>query len=240
MFKVAVLLVTLTIVQGGSTREDMGVKYLMRIYEDCQRAEGVMPCLKKKAILFFDRAARMDSLPLVDGVEVVKTAEVDLKPISENEIDATLPRNMEDKDQALSSMLWDRVAAFANSRTIQLSLPKITGQELNQGVEEGRGKMKKMMGMMMMGAAMKMAAMIPLAIAGLFVLAGKALITAKIALLLAGIMVLKKLMSQKGGGGGGHESHGWSSGGGGGSGGWDRRSYYNDVSDIAYSAYKPQ
>lgn len=40
--------------------------------------------------------------------------------------------------------------------------------------------MKKMMGMMMMGAAMKMAAMIPLAIAGLFVLAGKALITAKV------------------------------------------------------------
>lgn len=42
-------------------------------------------------------------------------------------------------------------------------------------------------------------------------------------------------MAKSGGGGGGHESHGWSSGGG--SGGWDRRSY-NDVSDMAYSAYK--
>lgn len=40
--------------------------------------------------------------------------------------------------------------------------------------------MKKMMGMMMMGAAMKMVAMIPMAMAGLFVLAGKALITAKV------------------------------------------------------------
>ncbi|CAH2268236.1 jg22295 [Pararge aegeria aegeria] len=39
--------------------------------------------------------------------------------------------------------------------------------------------MKKMMGMMMMGAAGKMAAMIPLAMAGLFVLAGKALIVSK-------------------------------------------------------------
>lgn len=44
----------------------------------------------------------------------------------------------------------------------------------------GRGKMKKMMGMMAMGMAMKMAAMIPLAIAGLFVLAGKALIVSKV------------------------------------------------------------
>lgn len=57
--------------------------------------------------------------------------------------------------------------------------------------------MKKMMGMMMMGFAMKMAAMIPIALAGLFVLAGKALIISKIALLLAGIIGLKKLLSSK-------------------------------------------
>jgi hypothetical protein len=40
--------------------------------------------------------------------------------------------------------------------------------------------MKKMMNMMMMGASMKMAAMIPIAIAGLFLLAGKALIVSKV------------------------------------------------------------
>lgn len=98
--------------------------------------------------------------------------------------------------------------------------------------------MKKMMGMMMAGFAMKMAAMVPIAIAGLFLLAGKALITAKIALLLAGIIGLKKLLSQKGGGG--HESHssGWSSGGGG-SGGWDRRSFEDEESaqNLAYRGY---
>ncbi|XP_026322980.1 uncharacterized protein LOC113232454 [Hyposmocoma kahamanoa] len=233
--KVVVLAIAIGYIQAGVQREDMGVKYLMRIYEDCQRSDGVLPCLKKKAILFFDRAARMEAIPLIDGIDIVKTSDPEVSPISENDIEATLPRNLEDKDEALSSMLWDRIASFANSRTVQLSLPKMTGQELNRGVEEGRGKMKKMMGMMMMGAAMKMAAMIPLAIAGLFVLAGKALITAKIALLLAGIIALKKIMSQKNSGGG-HESHGWSSGGGG-SGGWDRRSY-NDVSELAYSAYK--
>lgn len=95
--------------------------------------------------------------------------------------------------------------------------------------------MKKMMGMMMAGFAMKMAAMIPIAIAGLFLLAGKALITAKIALLLAGIIGLKKLLSQKGG----HESHssGWQSGGGGG--GWDRRSIEerDHAQSLAYNAY---
>lgn len=105
--------------------------------------------------------------------------------------------------------------------------------------------MKKMMGMMMMGFAMKMAAMIPVAIAGLYILAGKALIISKIALLLAGIMGIKKLLSSKQSGGGGSTSSGgwqssgsggggWQSGGGGGSGGgWDRRS--NDLGTSSHS-----
>jgi lactoylglutathione lyase len=85
--------------------------------------------------------------------------------------------------------------------------------------------MKKMMGMMMMGLAAKVAALVPLAIGGLFLLAGKALIISKIALVLSLIIALKKLLSQKQGGGGGHHHemhHGWQPSGGGG--GWDRRS----------------
>ncbi|XP_068625721.1 uncharacterized protein [Battus philenor] len=215
---------------------DLGLKYIMNIYEDCQRGEGMLPCLKKKAIVFFDRAATMESIPIYNGIDIVKATGSKITPINENEIDTNLPRGLGSKNEMLSAMLWDKIASFANSRTIQFSLPTMTGEELNRGVEEGRGKMKKMMGMMMMGGAMKLAAMIPLAIAGLFILAGKALIVSKIALLLAGIIALKKIIAQKNSGGG-HESHGWSSGGGGGSGGWDRRSY-NDVSDLAYSAYK--
>lgn len=96
----------------------------------------------------------------------------------------------------------------------------------------------------MMGFAMKMAAMVPVAIAGLYLLAGKALIVSKIALLLAGIIGIKKLLSSKQSGG---SSSGWSagtsaSGGGGGwqssgghGGGWDRRS--NEAQNIAYNAY---
>lgn len=113
----------------------------------------------------------------------------------------------------------------------------------------GRGKMKKMMGMMMMGFAMKMAAMVPVAIAGLYMMAGKALIISKIALLLAGILGIKKLLASKqssssssggwqssGSGGGG--GSGWQSGGGGGSGGgWDRRSNDLATHSIVYKGY---
>lgn len=105
------------------------------------------------------------------------------------------------------------------------------------------------MSMMMMGMAMKMAAMVPMAIAGLYMLAGKALIVSKIALLLSGIMVLKKLLAQKQSGGSssagwssGGSSGGWSNGGGGSSGGsgggWDKRSL-EPAQDLAYQAYLP-
>lgn len=131
--RIVLLLFVLT---GVKARDDLGAKYIMRVYDDCSKTE-VLPCLKKKAILFFDRAARMETIPLVEGIDVVKTAADDVVPISENEIDATLPRSLPEKDAVLTQMLWDQVAAFANSRTIQLSLPKMSGQDIGRGIEEG-------------------------------------------------------------------------------------------------------
>ncbi|GAB0087562.1 osiris 12 [Sergentomyia squamirostris] len=229
-----------------------GVRAAIRVYDECQRAEGGFSvCLKKKAITFIDRVTKVDAINIGEGVRVVRSADspaVDVpKTLNEVELDKNLPRTAEARDEALSTMLSDRVARFLSSRTIMVSLPKVSSDELGRSVEEGRGKMKKMMSMMMMGFAMKMAAMIPVAIAGLYLLAGKALIISKIALLLAGIIALKKLLSQKnsgGGGGGGWSSGGgsggWSSGGGGGGhgGGWDRRSL--EAQEIAYRGYVTQ
>lgn len=100
-----------------------------------------------------------------------------------------------------------------------------------------------MMGGLMMAIAAKMAALIPVAIAGLFLLAGKALITAKIALLLSGIIAVKKLFAAKQNGGSSHGSgwqssghgNGWQSNGG----GWDKRSI-EDAHNLAYNAYTPK
>lgn len=95
--------------------------------------------------------------------------------------------------------------------------------------------MKKMMSMMMAGFMMKMMSMIPVAIAGLYILAGKALIVSKIALLLAGIIGLKKIIASKQSGGG--QPAGWSSGGGGGA-GWERSIDSNiENHNLAYRAH---
>lgn len=80
--------------------------------------------------------------------------------------------------------------------------------------------------------------LIPLALGGLALLAGKALIVAKLALVLAGIIGLKKLI----GGGGGHESGHEvvvASGGHGGS-GWGRSLDKEQAQQLAYNAYAPK
>ncbi|XP_055698530.1 uncharacterized protein LOC129798992 [Phlebotomus papatasi] len=243
-----VLLIAVTVVADQEFMSP-GVRAALRVYDECQRAEGGFSvCLKKKAITFIDRVTKVDAINIGEGVRVVRSADspiVDVPKSIGEDLDKNLPRNAEARDETLSTMLADRVARFLSSRTVMVSLPKVSPDELGRSVEEGRGKMKKMMSMMMMGFAMKMAAMIPVAIAGLYLLAGKALIISKIALLLAGIIALKKLLSQKQGGGGGGGwssgggSGGWSSGGGGGhGGGWDRRSL--EAQDIAYRGYVTQ
>lgn len=85
----------------------------------------------------------------------------------------------------------------------------------------------------MAGFMMKLMSMVPIAIAGLYVLAGKALIVSKIALLLAGIIGLKKIVSQKQSGG--HQSQGWQQSGG----GWER-SIDSPVAEAQNLSYRGQ
>lgn len=90
---------------------------------------------------------------------------------------------------------------------------------------------------MMMGFMMKMAAMVPVAMAGLYMLAGKALMVSKIALMLSGIMGIKKLLASKQSGGSSQTQ--WSQGGGGGGGSsWERS--LNEAHNMAYHAHSKQ
>ncbi|KAK2579920.1 hypothetical protein KPH14_007600 [Odynerus spinipes] len=197
---------------------DTGYRAFFRVYEECQqRNVAASLCFKKKAISFFDRLGRIDNLPIGDNFELVKVASTVDNESKSSTIDLeTLGRNSgASKDEMLNDILLDKIASLLNGFNVQIRLPKTTSGDLKRSIEEGRGKMKKMMGMMMMGMAMKMAAMVPIAMGVIFLLAGKALIISKIALVLSLIIGLKKLLSQKQN----QESHGgWQRG----TGGWDR------------------
>ncbi|XP_046994301.1 uncharacterized protein LOC124606363 [Schistocerca americana] len=227
--------------KSGDGDEDLGVglKMAFRLYDECERrGDTLAVCLKMRAVNLLDRAMRLPEIPLGESVLLVRSSEEDdatggSRGASQDDLAdrSSSPGQREDR---VDRALMDRVARFISSHRLQLTLPRLQGEDLERGVEEGRGKMKKMMGMMMMGMASKMAGLIPAAIAGLFLLAGKALIVSKMALVLILVIALKKIVAQRQNEGGHHYemAHGWQGGhgggghGGGGHGGadWDRRS----------------
>lgn len=119
---------------------NQGTRAVLRVYDECNKAEhGLTACIKKKAITFIDRVARMDSLAVNEGFKIVKNKNAsEMKVISENELEMTLPRGLEARDEALSEILVEKLASFVSGRTIQIAMPKLSTEELGRGLEEGR------------------------------------------------------------------------------------------------------
>lgn len=113
----------------------------------------------------------------------------------------------------------------------------------------GRGKMKKMMGPIMAGVALKIFAVVPILLGFLGLVAVKALVIAKIAFVIAAVIAAQKLLGGGASFGSGLGSftggQGWSSGAGaawsGNGGGYQyKRSMEEAANDMAYSAHAPQ
>ncbi|XP_033340693.1 uncharacterized protein LOC117228797 [Megalopta genalis] len=205
------------------------LRQIYQVYKECADEE-LSPCLKVRLLSAVDRMYRSIELNVADGVTFVRDDPVvNEEPAkSIQEIEVTLPRALDDKEDALNTMIFDKVVKFFQSHTLKLKLPNV--EELQRSlVEEGRKKKKNLSGLLAIPLLIG-GTLVPLALGALALLAGKALIVSKLALVLASIIGLKKLVS--GGGDHGHEVV--QVGGGHGSSGWARSSH-----DLAYSAYKP-
>lgn len=250
---------------------------LTSIYKDCLQKDSAS-CMKVKFLSFIDKwfgsQGQKDTFTITEGVTVVKTSNVDPSDGA--------PRAS--ADDSIESIVLNRVQRFLQTHTIKIDLEgsklvnavTSTGRALNDVVdnltdddsleEEGRGKKKKaqkLLGPLMAALAMKAAALIPLALGAIALLAGKALIVGKIALVLSAILGLKKLLSgghgkhvtyevvshphhssshvsthdSFGGGYSGGDVGGGYGGGSSGHGGWGRSL---DAQQLAYSAHAPQ
>ncbi|KZC11140.1 PREDICTED: uncharacterized protein LOC107189169 [Dufourea novaeangliae] len=206
------------------------LRQIYQVYKECS-AEELSPCLKMRLLSAVDRMYRSVQLNVAEGVTFVRDDPVvnEEEPSkSLQEIEASLPRALDDKEDALNTMIYDKVVKFFQSHTLKLKLPNV--EDLQRSlVEEGRKKKKNMSGLLAIPLLIG-GTLVPLALGALALLAGKALIVSKLALVLASIIGLKKLVS--GGGDHGHEVV--QVAGGHGSSGWARSSH-----DLAYSAYKP-
>ena len=172
------------------------------------------------------------------------------KAISENEIVDSLPADETERSGRLFDLAMDSLTNFAESHSLQVKFPKEASESVARAIEEGRGKLKKIGGPLLLAFGAKLIALVPLFLGGLIFLAIKALIVSKIAFLLAAVLGFQKFGA--GGGGLGLLSKvtngvgsGWSSGAQ--TGGWSSGSglssqypyarNYENAHDLAYNAY---
>lgn len=114
-----------------------GLRIALKVYDDCSKADGFTTCLKTKAVTFMDRLSRMDKLNIADGVDFVKASDAPAAQetaISEEQLESSLPRSADARDEALNNMLMEKVSTVIGSRTLQISVPKMVEEF---GLEEG-------------------------------------------------------------------------------------------------------
>ncbi|XP_012145799.1 uncharacterized protein LOC105663142 [Megachile rotundata] len=185
-----------------------------KLFDKCAAEKNAFDCLKKKALDILDSAIKDDSVYVLnDYVSIERDPEV---------LARGTDRSFKDEngtELSLDQRLDNKFHEYLASRSVKLTIPG--------DVFEGRRKKGKGYGAIMMGAMAVAAMMAQLAYGKIAFIAGTALLTAKIALVLSAIIGLKKLVSHQGGSGHeviyatGSDHHGsYSSGGG--YGGWQR------------------
>ncbi|XP_058060597.1 uncharacterized protein LOC131211216 [Anopheles bellator] len=226
------------------------IKYLYKTYQDCAAAD-VSTCLKLKLFTILDRVSRSaKDFKLSEGVRFVRDQDSPVDsgaPLrTEAQLEQELPRSLDEKERSLNSMLFDKVLSFFQSHTLQVKFP--SSEEIKRSMDEvrgggggfggaggggfGGGKDKdKKNGHWIMIPLLLGSTLVPLAFGALALLAGKALIVSKLALALASIIGIKKLISS---GNGHHESAHEVVVSGGHGGGWGR---IGSGQGLAYNGY---
>ncbi|XP_055852412.1 uncharacterized protein LOC129916461 [Episyrphus balteatus] len=166
----------------------------LKMVKDCGDKSMIL-CIKERALQYFD--TEDGDVKLTEGIQLIKTDDI---PQGRSLNDVDLPNEPEARESEVDSLLVERIARFFGTHTLQFKVPKESIEDMQRSLEESRGKKKKtkkyLMPLLLL-FKLKAAALLPLAIGFLALIAFKALIIGKIALLLSGIIGVKKLLESK-------------------------------------------
>ncbi|XP_046422782.1 uncharacterized protein LOC124180906 [Neodiprion fabricii] len=169
-------------------------------------------CLQLRAITVVDTLLMDDVIPILDGVNLVRYEDPHSnRTIADTKFDGDQTNNVEENISPENDKVWQRVVINKLTRLFRTHVLKIdidevsratglvpsntdekNGANINQG-RRRRHKNRSMFPMMMMGFLFMGSILIPMGFQFLAVLGGKALILAKMALILSSIQGLKKI-----------------------------------------------
>jgi len=194
MFKFMCIFALVATSSAAVNEADNLLTSALRMVKECGDRSMVL-CMKERALHYFDN--ENGDVKLTDGIALIKTDDI---PVGRSLNELVLPDEPEARENEVDSLLVERVARFFGTHTLQFKVPKDSIQDMQRTLEESRGKKKekkKYLLPLLLLFKLKMAALLPLAIGFLALLSFKALIIGKIALLLSGIIGLKKLLESK-------------------------------------------
>ncbi|XP_034486832.1 uncharacterized protein LOC117791241 [Drosophila innubila] len=207
-------------VQDNRIESDNTFGRAARYLGACLDSDDMATCLAVKGITALNRAARSNNIELVNGVtfqrDPASPVQRSGKSLSEQDIYAELPQGSEERNGRLVDLAISSVSDFLSTHNLEFKLPAETTQQVARALDEGRGKIKKVMGPLALAIGAKLFAVIPLVLGFLALLTFKAVIVAKIAFFLAVLVGGSRLLSgfgNKFGGnayGGAYSSNAWS------------------------------
>ncbi|XP_058060074.1 uncharacterized protein LOC131210800 [Anopheles bellator] len=165
----------------------------------------VRDCGEKSIVLCAkERALNLDwnqNFQIVDGITVKQSENAEAVPKGRSLNEVSLPADPEAREAEIDGLLVDRAARFLETHTLEFKVPKDSIEDMQRSLDEARGKKKKVKKLLLpllLLLKLKAAALLPLALGALALIAFKALIVGKIALILSAIIALKKLFDKKG------------------------------------------
>lgn len=173
------------------------------VLDQCDKRDDIVKCFQIQAGKLVSKALKISSLQIIDGLSITKKADAPNESRSGREIDLTAKDIEKLTPRTLGSYMWDRLKSFLQSREIQISIPKILafGKRATAPIFESRnhkkkGDDKKYLAPLIATMVLK-SAILKMAYHSIAVVAGKALLVGKIALIISAIIGLKKLVSSE-------------------------------------------
>lgn len=185
----------LAVASAAQSETDSLLSSALTFVKDCGDKSMVL-CLKERALHYVDQTN--GNVEVTEGITFVQSEQPAAGGRSLNEI--ALPTEPEARENEIDSLLVDRVARFMGTHTLTFKVPKDSISDMKRSMDEARKgkKAKKFLLPLLLLFKLKAAALLPLAIGALALIAFKALVIGKLALLLSGILGLKKLFESKG------------------------------------------
>ncbi|XP_018321591.1 uncharacterized protein LOC108734501 [Agrilus planipennis] len=224
---VQLVVISLLMTEFGIAAGDVHIVHRVR---KCIGKDYSMVCIKEELLDILNQTVMShESFRLGNWMEIERDPEY-----VANHIDEDLPTNMEKRDEKLTELLYRKAEEYFESRSLRLHLADVIEGRKKKG-GGGGGKMA----LVAMAATMMAQGMMTGKTAMVAVIA---LVLAKMAMMMCGVTMMKKMMSggetqhivytaDLGGGGGG--------GGYGSGGGWGRSLLIPSNHEIVYRAHTP-